>query len=266
MMVFVIVSDVGIGLMRVDDVIVVFKSFLMRVGVGLFLIEMFQEEVERFGFVEYGIVIGRRRRVGWFDFEFVCYFVRINGVMMFVFMMFDKYDGEVFGVIDYDKFLKRVKEFVEEIEERVGVLVGLIKIGLELEYVIDRRENIQGRNFRILFLIFFFLSFEIFLREQFFLSQQMNLQLMQQFKNCFLKRVYYELKNGFRGFFFCIFFKNLVFRSFLFFLYYLNYFFFFRCQGFLMIMFLICWVNFFVYSRNICLFLSCFMFFFFKSQ
>lgn len=41
MMVFVIVSDVGIGLMRVDDVIVVFKSFLMRVGVGLFLIEMF---------------------------------------------------------------------------------------------------------------------------------------------------------------------------------------------------------------------------------
>lgn len=80
--------------------------------------------------------------MGWFDFEFVCYFVRINGVMMFVFMMFDKYDGEVFGVIDYDKFLKRVKEFVEEIEERVGVLVGLIKIGLELEYVIDRRENI----------------------------------------------------------------------------------------------------------------------------
>ncbi|WP_054840005.1 adenylosuccinate synthetase [Thermococcus sp. JCM 11816] len=138
-----IASDVGIGPTRVDDVIVVFKSFPTRVGAGPFPTEMPQEEAERLGLVEYGTVTGRRRRVGWFDFEFARYSARINGATMLALTMLDKYDGgEAFGVTDYDKLPKRAKEFVEEIEERVGVPVGLIKTGPELEHVIDRRENI----------------------------------------------------------------------------------------------------------------------------
>ncbi|WP_010478735.1 adenylosuccinate synthetase [Thermococcus zilligii] len=137
-----VASDVGIGPTRVDDVIVVFKSFPTRVGAGPFPTEMSQEEADRLGLVEYGTVTGRRRRVGWFDFEFARYSARINGATMLALTMLDKYDRDAFGVTDYDKLPEKAREFVEEIEERVGVPVALIKTGPELEHVIDRRENI----------------------------------------------------------------------------------------------------------------------------
>ncbi|NJF24093.1 adenylosuccinate synthetase [Thermococcus sp. Bubb.Bath] len=137
-----IASDVGIGPTRVDDVIVVFKSFPTRVGAGPFPTEMSQGEAEKLGVVEYGTVTGRRRRVGWFDFEFARYSARINGATMLALTMLDKYDREAFGVTEYDRLPEKAKGFVEEIEERVGVPVGLIKTGPELEHIIDRRENI----------------------------------------------------------------------------------------------------------------------------
>ncbi|HDZ36185.1 MAG TPA: adenylosuccinate synthetase [Thermococcus sp.] len=137
-----IASDVGIGPTRIDDVIVVFKSFPTRVGEGPFPTEMSQEEAEKLGLVEYGTVTGRRRRVGWFDFEFARYSAKVNGATMLAITMLDKYDKEAFGVTDYDKLPKRAKEFIEEIEERVGVPVGIIKTGPELEHVIDRRDTL----------------------------------------------------------------------------------------------------------------------------
>ncbi len=137
-----IASDVGIGPTRVDDVIVVFKSFPTRVGAGPFPTEMSVEEAERLGLVEYGTVTGRRRRVGWFDFEFARYSARLNGATMIALTMLDKYDREAFGVTDYDKLPRRAREFVEEVEERVGVPVALIKTGPEMEHIIDRREVI----------------------------------------------------------------------------------------------------------------------------
>ncbi|AAL80432.1 adenylosuccinate synthetase [Pyrococcus furiosus DSM 3638] len=137
-----VASDVGIGPTRVDDVIVVFKSFPTRVGAGPFPTEMPMEEADRLGLIEYGTVTGRRRRVGWFDFEMARYAARINGATMLAVTMLDKYDKEAFGITDYDKLPRKAKEFIEEIEERVGVPVGLIKTGPELEHIIDLRENI----------------------------------------------------------------------------------------------------------------------------
>ncbi|WP_457750861.1 adenylosuccinate synthetase [Thermococcus sp.] len=137
-----IASDVGIGPTRADDVIVVFRSFPTRVGAGPFPTEMSQEEAERLGVVEYGTVTGRRRRVGWFDFEFARYSVRINGATMIALTMLDKYDKEAFGITDYDRLPRKAKEFVEEIEERVGVPVALIKTGPEIKHIIDRRDTI----------------------------------------------------------------------------------------------------------------------------
>ncbi|AIF69470.1 adenylosuccinate synthetase [Palaeococcus pacificus DY20341] len=137
-----IASDVGVGPTRIDDVIVVFKSFPTRVGAGPFPTEMSEEEADKMGLVEYGTVTGRRRRVGWFDYEFARYSARVNGATMLAITMLDKYDSEAFGVTDYDKLPQRAKEFIEGIEERVGVPVGLIKTGPEMEHIIDLRENI----------------------------------------------------------------------------------------------------------------------------
>jgi len=137
-----IASDVGIGPTRVDDVIVVLKSFPTRVGAGPFPTEMSEEEADRMGLVEYGTVTGRRRRVGWFDFEFARYSAKINGATILAVTMLDKYDKEAFGVTEFDKLPKKAKDFIAEIEEKVGVPVGLIKTGPELEHIIDLRENI----------------------------------------------------------------------------------------------------------------------------
>lgn len=137
-----IASDVGVGPTRVDDVIVVFKSFPTRVGAGPFPTEMSEEEADRMGLVEYGTVTGRRRRVGWFDYEFAKYSAKVNGATVLAITMLDKYDKDAFGVNDFEKLPQRAKEFIWEIEERVGVPVGLIKTGPEMEHIIDLRENI----------------------------------------------------------------------------------------------------------------------------
>ncbi|MCD6143440.1 adenylosuccinate synthetase, partial [Thermococcus sp.] len=61
---------------------------------------------------------------------------------MLAITMLDKYDKEAFGVTDFDKLPQKAKDFITEIEEKVGVPVGFIKTGPELEHIIDLRENI----------------------------------------------------------------------------------------------------------------------------
>ncbi|ASJ11117.1 adenylosuccinate synthetase [Thermococcus sp. P6] len=137
-----VASDVGIGPTRVDEVILVLRSFPTRVGAGPFPTEMEEAEAERLGLIEYGTVTGRKRRGGGFDFEFARYSARVNGATMVALTMLDLYDRGAFGVTDYDKLPAKAREFVEEVEERVGVPVGLIRTGPELEHTIDRREVI----------------------------------------------------------------------------------------------------------------------------
>ena len=72
-------ADVGIGPTRIDEVINVFKSYITRVGEGPFPTEISQEEAEAKGIEEYGVVTGRRRRVGSFDFDLAKESCRING-------------------------------------------------------------------------------------------------------------------------------------------------------------------------------------------
>ncbi|RLG77545.1 MAG: adenylosuccinate synthetase, partial [Thermoprotei archaeon] len=60
-------SEVGIGPKDVDEVIVVFKSFVTRVGGGPLPGELGEEEARRRGLVEYATVTGRPRRVAPFN-------------------------------------------------------------------------------------------------------------------------------------------------------------------------------------------------------
>ena len=62
-------ADVGVGPTKVDEVINVFKAYITRVGEGPFPTEISQEEAESKNIEEYGVVTGRRRRVGLFDME-----------------------------------------------------------------------------------------------------------------------------------------------------------------------------------------------------
>ena len=57
-----ICSDVGIGPKRVDEVIVVFKAYVTRVGGGPLQNEIGNDEANRLGWAELGSVTGRQRR------------------------------------------------------------------------------------------------------------------------------------------------------------------------------------------------------------
>ncbi|HXZ98408.1 MAG TPA: adenylosuccinate synthetase, partial [Candidatus Acidoferrum sp.] len=74
-----ICSDVGVGPTEVDDVIVVFKAFVTRVGEGPLEGQLSEEETRKRGWQEFGTVTGRLRRAAPFNFELAKRAVRLNG-------------------------------------------------------------------------------------------------------------------------------------------------------------------------------------------
>jgi adenylosuccinate synthase len=133
--------DVGIGPRRIRDVIVVFKTFASRVGEGPFPTEMSIDEAEKLGIVEYGTVTGRRRRLGYFDFEMAKYSAMINSASQLAITCLDYLDRDIRGVKSYDKLSEKAKSFIEEVEKKVGVPVTLISTGPDIYETIDLREE-----------------------------------------------------------------------------------------------------------------------------
>ena len=91
------------------------------------------EEAEKLGVVEYGTVTGRRRRVGFFDFELAKKVCRFNGTTQIAITCLDKYDKDCYGVTEFEKLSEKGKAFIKEVEEKVGVKVTLISTGPELK-------------------------------------------------------------------------------------------------------------------------------------
>ncbi|WP_459201274.1 adenylosuccinate synthetase [Methanococcus sp. CF] len=134
-------ADVGVGPTKIDEVVAVFKSYPTRVGEGPFPTEMSVEEAEGLGVVEYGTVTGRRRRVGYFDYELAKKVCRLNGATQIAITCLDKYDHECHGITEYEKLSEKGKAFIKEVEEKVGVKVTLISTGPELGQTIDVRNK-----------------------------------------------------------------------------------------------------------------------------
>lgn len=135
-------ADVGVGPTRIDDVIVVFKSYITRVGAGPFKTEISQEKAEEMGIEEYGTVTGRRRRVGLFDMELAKESCMINGATQIALTCVDKLFPQCGKVTDYSRLPGEVKKFIDEIEGETGVPVTIISTGPDLEDTIDLREEL----------------------------------------------------------------------------------------------------------------------------
>ena len=73
-----ICSDVGIGPKKVDDVILVFKAYVTRVGCGPLENEISPDEAAKSGRVEYGSVTGRQRRASPFNLGLAKKSIKIN--------------------------------------------------------------------------------------------------------------------------------------------------------------------------------------------
>ena len=134
-----ICADVGLGPTRVDDVIVVFKAYVTRVGTGPLAGEISAEDAEKRDWSEIGTVTGRQRRAADFDFDLARRAVMLNGATQISITKLDILFSECAGKTSYDELPDGAKGFIENIEERLGTPVTIIGTGPAIGDVIDRR-------------------------------------------------------------------------------------------------------------------------------
>jgi adenylosuccinate synthase len=134
-----ICADIGIGPKNVDEVLVVFKSYVTRVGGGPLQNELDKEESKKRGWIEYGSVTGRERRSSPFNIELAKKAIMLNGGTSFALTKMDVLYPESAGITDYSKLPSSAKKFVEEIESELGIKAVLIGTGVEVNAIIDRR-------------------------------------------------------------------------------------------------------------------------------
>ena len=134
-----ICADVGIGPKRVNDVIVVFKSYLTRVGTGPMPGELTSEETSKKGWEEFGTVTGRLRRAAEFDFDLARRAIMLSSANQISITKLDVRFPNCSGVTSYDELEEDAKSFIKNIEQKLGVRVTLIGTGPKINDVIDLR-------------------------------------------------------------------------------------------------------------------------------
>ncbi len=134
-----ICADIGLGPTKVDEVMVVFKSYVTRVGTGPLQNELSLEEAERKGWSEFGTVTGRQRRAADFDFDLARRAIMLNGATQISITKLDVLFTGCAGKTSYDELPDEAKSFIENIEEKLGTPVTIIGTGPAVNDVIDRR-------------------------------------------------------------------------------------------------------------------------------
>ncbi|MEM2740067.1 MAG: adenylosuccinate synthetase [Candidatus Bathyarchaeia archaeon] len=137
-----ICSEVGIGPKKVDEVIVVFKSYVTRVGKGPLEGELSEEEARRRGWLEVATVTGRVRRSAPFNFELARRAVMLNSATQIAITKLDSLYPEAAYVKSFEDLPREARMFIERIEDEVKVPVTLIGTGPRVEDVVDRRYEI----------------------------------------------------------------------------------------------------------------------------
>jgi adenylosuccinate synthase len=124
-----ICADIGIGPKRVNEVMVVFKAYLTRVGTGPMSGELDAKETEEKGWAEFGTVTGRPRRAAEFDFDLAQRAIMLNSATQLAITKLDVRFPECAGVKSFNDLDDKAKSFIKNIEERLQVPVTLIGTG-----------------------------------------------------------------------------------------------------------------------------------------
>ena len=138
-------ADVGIGPLKVNDVVIAFKSYVTRASPGPLTDEYSFEEIRQLGLeeVETAIVYERPggiRRVGRFDFETAKRALRINSATQIALTCIDKLYPECYGVKRYEELSDGAKVFIEKVETKLKVPVTLISTGPATHEMVDLRQ------------------------------------------------------------------------------------------------------------------------------
>ncbi len=135
-----IASEAGVGPTRVDDVLIVYKSFMTRVGAGPLPGEISKEEAQKRGWFEVAAGTGRDRRSAPFDFDLARSTARINGATQAAVTKLDSLFPECAGARKFEELPTEAKEFVRKVERRSGVPVVLLGTGPDALDIIDLRK------------------------------------------------------------------------------------------------------------------------------
>jgi adenylosuccinate synthase len=134
-----ICADVGLGPTKVDEVIVVFKSYVTRVGTGPLDNELSLEDAEKKNWSEFGTVTGRQRRAADFDFDLARRAIMLNGATQISITKLDVLFTDCAGKTSYDELSDDAKSFIKNIENELNTPVTIIGTGPAINDVVDRR-------------------------------------------------------------------------------------------------------------------------------
>jgi adenylosuccinate synthase len=135
-----ICSEAGVGPTKIDQVLLVFKSFITRVGTGPMPGEISKEEAIKRGWFETAAGTGRDRRSAPFSFELARKAAMINGATHIAVTKLDCVFPECQGAREYEQLPIEAKGFIERIEMETKVPVSLVGTGPDALDLIDRRE------------------------------------------------------------------------------------------------------------------------------
>lgn len=136
-----ICADVGLGPTRVDDVLVVFKAYVTRVGTGPLANVLSDDETAKRGWSEFGTVTGRPRRAAEFDMSLAARAAMINGATQFAITKLDVVYPECAGKRSFDDLSENAKKYVSDIEDALGIPASIIGTGPNVDDIIDRRQS-----------------------------------------------------------------------------------------------------------------------------
>ncbi len=134
-----IASEAGVGPTRVDEVLIVYKSFITRVGGGPLPGEISKEEAQKRGWFETAAGTGRDRRSAPFNFELARKTAKINGATEAALTKLDSLFPTCRGAKKWEDLTKEAKDFIKDVERQTGVPVVLIGSGPDALEIIDRR-------------------------------------------------------------------------------------------------------------------------------
>jgi len=134
-----IASEAGVGPTRVDDVMIVYKSFITRVGGGPLPGEISKDEAIKRGWFETAAGTGRDRRSAPFDFDLAKKTAKINGATQAALTKLDCLFPKCNAVRRFEDLPVEAKAFIKDVEIRTNLPVTLIGTGPDALDIIDRR-------------------------------------------------------------------------------------------------------------------------------
>ncbi len=135
-----VLSEVGLGPKWADEVVVVTKAFVTRVGEGPLRGELPKEVAERLGFVERGTVTGRPRRAARLEdnIDLLKRAVRANSATKVAITKVDVLFPKARGARSWRELPMEARAWISDVESELGVPICYIGTGPEAMETIER--------------------------------------------------------------------------------------------------------------------------------